>query len=274
MVVVVNRGADSGVVLVPLISLDLAIAVLVAEALEELQEDLILGHLTALHLGVHAAVVDTAEVGGGDLAITVGVELQEGLVDHSLAALVEGSLWNTSRNRLRGVHGVEVVDGRQSVRFKFKSDKSTYANADKELVEVDETVTVGVEKGHEGVSLLPADADLDLAEAAVELLTVDLVVAIEGVEVAESTAEATDGLSTAGLDLSANLLENYSKESGLSSTVRGRALEWGAAPEPAGRPARKPKSSTDGPPGKGWQVQRPSKPVTVTSPGFEFSNPQ
>ena len=104
--------------------------------------------------------------------------------------------------------GGVVVGGRQRVRFKFKSDKSTYANADQELVEVDVTVTVGVEKGHEGVSLILADADLDLAEAAVELLTVDLVVAIEGVEVAESTAEATDGLSTAGLDLSANLLEN------------------------------------------------------------------
>ena len=92
--------------------------------------------------------------------------------------------------------------------FKFKSDKSTYTDADKELVEVDVTVAVGIEESHELVSLGTADADLDLTEAAPELLPVDLVVAVEGVEVAESTAEATDGLSTASLDLGTNSLEN------------------------------------------------------------------
>ena len=92
VVVVVNGGADSGVVLVPLIALDFAVAVLVAEALEEFKEDLVFGLLAALHLGVHAAVVDTSEVGGGDFTGAISVKLEEGLVDHSLSLGVEGSL--------------------------------------------------------------------------------------------------------------------------------------------------------------------------------------
>ena len=97
MFIVVDRRRDSGVVLVPLSFLDLSVAVAVTEVLQELQEDLVLGHLTTLHLGVHAAVVDATEVGSGDLAITVLVELQEGLVDHSLTLSVEGSLCDASR---------------------------------------------------------------------------------------------------------------------------------------------------------------------------------
>ena len=92
MVVVVDRGADSGVVLVPLISLDFAVAVSVAEVLEELKEDLVFGHFTVLDLGVHAAVVHASEVSGGDLAITIGIELKECLVDHGLSLGIEGAL--------------------------------------------------------------------------------------------------------------------------------------------------------------------------------------
>ena len=174
MLVVVNRGADSGVVLVPLISLNSTVAVSVSEVLKELQEHFILGLLSRLHLGVHAAVVNASEVSGSDLTRAISVELKEGLVDHSLSLGVEGS-----------------------------------ADADKELVEVDVTITVGVEEGHEGVGLGAGNLDLDLAETRVELLGVDLVVAIEGVEVSESSSETSDSLGTARLDLSSNSLENY-----------------------------------------------------------------
>ena len=60
---------------------------------------------------------------------------------------------------------------------RFKSD--TYADANKELVEVDVTVTVGVEKSHNLVSLSAGDLELDLAESTVELFAVDLMVSIE-----------------------------------------------------------------------------------------------
>lgn len=92
--------------------------------------------------------------------------------------------------------------------LRFKLERGTYSDADKEFVEVDVTIAVSVEEGHEAVSLSAGNADLDLAETAPELFAVNLTVAIEGVEVAEGTAETTDSLSTAGLNLSANLFED------------------------------------------------------------------
>ena len=84
------------------------------------------------------------------------------------------------------------------------------ADADKELVEVDVTIAIGVEEGHECVSFSARDSNLDLAEARVELLGVNLVVSIERIEVSEGSSETSDGLSTTGLNLSSNFLENYS----------------------------------------------------------------
>ena len=92
MLVVVNRGADSGVVLVPFVSLDSAVTVFVTEVLEELQEDLILSLLATLDLRMHAAVVNTSEVGGSDFSAAISVELKEGLVDHSLSLGIERAL--------------------------------------------------------------------------------------------------------------------------------------------------------------------------------------
>ena len=174
MIVVVNGGADSGVVLFPLISLDFAVTVLVAEALQELQEHLVLGDLATLDLGVHAAVVYTTEVGGSDLSITVGVKLKESFVDHGLSLGVEAS-----------------------------------ADTDEELIEVDVTVAISVEEGHELIGFIAANADLDLAEAGVELVGIDLVVSVEGVEVSEGPSEASDRLGTTGLDLVTDSLEDY-----------------------------------------------------------------
>jgi len=85
----------------------------------------------------------------------------------------------------------------------------TYADSDKELVEVDVAVVVGVEEAHEGVGLLTSDSDLDLTETGVELFSIDLLVSIEGVEVSESSSETSDGLGSPGVDLVSHSLENY-----------------------------------------------------------------
>ena len=92
MVIVVNRGADSGVVLVPLVSLDFSVTVSVTEVLEELQEDLVLSLLAALDLRVHAAVVDTSKIGSSDFSAAISIELEESLVDHSLSLSIERAL--------------------------------------------------------------------------------------------------------------------------------------------------------------------------------------
>lgn len=90
----------------------------------------------------------------------------------------------------------------------LEHDRVTYADTDKELIEVNSAIAVGVEETHKLVGLGAGDADLDLAKAGVELVSIDLVVAVEGVEVSESSAEASDGLGTTGLDLLANSLED------------------------------------------------------------------
>ena len=82
------------------------------------------------------------------------------------------------------------------------------------------TITIRVEKSHEGVGFVTGDADLDLAEAGVELLGVDLVVAVEGVEVSEGSAKTSDGLSTTSLDLFSNSLENYRKDETVRSIFK------------------------------------------------------
>jgi hypothetical protein len=88
----------------------------------------------------------------------------------------------------------------------FKYD--TYADAHKELIEVDVTVAIGVEKTHNCVSLGASDLELDLTESTVELFPIDLVVSVERVEVSESSSETADGLGSSGLDLGSDSLKN------------------------------------------------------------------
>ena len=92
----------------------------------------------------------------------------------------------------------------------MRNFKKTYADANEEFIEVDVTIAIGIEKAHESISFVAADTDLDLTETRVELLSVDLVVSIERVEISEGSSETSDGLSTTGLNLSSNSLENYS----------------------------------------------------------------
>lgn len=122
---------------------------------------------------MHGAVVNSSKVGGSDGKTAIGVELKERLVNHSLSLSVEGS-----------------------------------ANSDKELVEVDVTIIIGVEETHELVGFGSGDLDLDLAKTRVELVGVDLVVAIEGVEVSEGTSETSDGLGSTRFDLLLDSLKN------------------------------------------------------------------
>ena len=71
---------------------------------------------------------------------------------------------------------------------------------------------IGLSGGHNprityhGLGL--SDFNLDLSKSRDELLLVDLVVSIETVKVAEGSSKSTDSLSTSGLDLGSNLVEN------------------------------------------------------------------
>ena len=90
----------------------------------------------------------------------------------------------------------------------MRNFKKTYADANEEFIEVDVTIAIGIEKAHESISFVAADTDLDLTETRVELLSVDLVVSIEGVEVPEGSSETSDCLGTTGLNLLSDSVEN------------------------------------------------------------------
>ena len=143
MVVVVNVGRDGGVVVGPLLMSDNTITVAVAERGEELNEDLFVSHLSADNLGVLAAVVDYAQVGGGDGTVTISVELLEALVDDSLSGLVG--------------HASDSV---------------------KELVVTDDTILVHVKMFKEDASLALRDFGTKVLESPVELLFVDFAVTV------------------------------------------------------------------------------------------------
>ena len=107
----------------------------------------------------------------------------------------------------------------------------TYADADKELVEVDSAIAVGVEERHDCSGIVPGDLELDLAEARVELLGIDLVVAIERVEVSEGSAEAADGLSPTGLDLRPDALEDCTGSNAFRLGYMLKQVTWAVTVE-------------------------------------------
>ena len=74
------------------------------------------------------------------------------------------------------------------------------------------TIAIGVEESHKTVGFGAGDLDLDLAETRVELIGIDLLVSIEGVEVSESSSETSDCLCTAGNELLSYSLEDYKQE--------------------------------------------------------------
>ena len=157
MSVVVDIGRDGCVVVVPLLARDDTVAILVAEAGKELDEDLFVGHLAALHLRVVARVIDNAQVGRGDRAVAVLVELCEGHVDDSHAGLIGGA-----------------------------------ADAVQELVVADNTVLVEVQVVEEELSLALGNISAEVLQAPVELLHVNLAITIV-VHDFERAAHATDG---------------------------------------------------------------------------------
>jgi len=110
VLIIVNAGGYSCVVLIPLLSIYSSISVCVVEVSEELHEDLVLSHLAALNLGVHVRVINATEVVHVNIPVAITVELKEGFVNHGLATSIGAA-----------------------------------SNANEELVEVNDAVTVLIE---------------------------------------------------------------------------------------------------------------------------------
>ena len=172
VVVVVDVGGDGSVVVVPLFLCDDAVTVLVAEAGQELHEDLLFSHFARLDLWVLARVVDDAQVARVDNTVAILIELLESLVNDG--------------------HTGGVRCSTDSVE---------------ELVEADDAVLVGVEVAEQDLGLVLGDVGAHVLKAPVELLHLNLAIAIV-VHDSESTAHATDGANTTRLQGGLHLLEN------------------------------------------------------------------
>ena len=116
VIVVVNGRRDSGVVVVPLSTLNTAISVSVTEVSQEFEENLVFSHLSGDDLRVEGGVVDALKVGGLDGATAIAVELEESLVDHGLALGVEFSLHMRKDSFVRVVFSNMVIYSRKLCR--------------------------------------------------------------------------------------------------------------------------------------------------------------
>ena len=88
MIVIVDVCRHGSVVVIPLLLSDNAVSVAIAERGEELDEDLLVGHLTALHLWVIRSVVHDTQISACHRAIAIGIKLMEALIDDLLTGLV------------------------------------------------------------------------------------------------------------------------------------------------------------------------------------------
>ena len=173
--VVVDVGRNGRIVVVPLLPRDLSVTVLVAEAGQELHEDLLVGHLSRDHLWMVACVVDDAKVARVNHAVSVRVKLAVGLVDDLLAGLVGGA-----------------------------------TDSVKELVEADNAVLIRVQVAKKDGSLILRDSGTQVLQSPVELLHLDFAITVV-VHDFEGAAHSTNGADATGVQASLNLLENCNR---------------------------------------------------------------
>ena len=129
MIVIVDGGGDSGVIVIPLSPLNAAVMVSIAKVGEELHEHLILGQGAIDDLGVETAVVDTLEVTGINPAVAVTIKLQESLVGYGLSLGVQLAL-----------------HAHTGIFYAF-----TYPDSYEKLVEVNGAIAVSVEVPKKGL---------------------------------------------------------------------------------------------------------------------------
>ena len=85
VVVVVNGGGNSGVVVVPLSLGEFSIVVFVTKVGEEFEESLILSNLSRNNFWVRSGGVDGSEISSGDKTRSIKVELAESSVNDTLS---------------------------------------------------------------------------------------------------------------------------------------------------------------------------------------------
>eukprot|EP00760_Papus_ankaliazontas_P008556 PhM_4_TR13886/c0_g1_i1/m.56465 len=177
VLVVIDRRADVGVVVLELLQRDDAVDLVTdLEGLDELQEHLLLGLLALEHVGVALGGVRLADVVHVDLAVAVLVEDRVGLADEATTEVVEltaEALEELVVNNRTAVVAVEVLEERLQLSL-----VQAHAHADhdrRELIDVEVEGAVGVgdaEPLAEGSDAAGAALVQDVLKAVHELLSV------------------------------------------------------------------------------------------------------
>ena len=173
MIVIVDVSGHGGVVVIPLLLSDHAVAVAVAKRGEELDEHLLVGHLTAHNLRVMRSVVDDTQVGAGNCTIAVGIEFAEALIDDLLTSLI-----------------------------------GCTTQAEQEFVVAHDAVFVSIEVVQQDLSLIHRNLRAHVLHTPVELLLVNLAITIV-IEDAEGASHSTDGPYTTCVQTCPDAIENF-----------------------------------------------------------------
>ena len=172
MIIVVDGGWDSGVVIVPLTFGDLTIVVFISEILKELEEGLIFGDLSAHNFWVLSDTVAWLQIASGYNAWTISIKLHEGSVNDGLSLLIQLT-----------------------------------SEADKELIKVNSAILIGIKIRKEAVGLVLGEVAARLVESYEEFLSINLSVSII-IILFESSIEASDSFGTSSGHLCFNFFDN------------------------------------------------------------------
>ena len=172
MIIVVDGGRDSGVVIVPLGFGNLTVVVLISEILKELEEGLIFSNYTAHDFWVLSDTVTWLQIASGYNTWTIGVKLFEGSVNDGLSL------------------GIQLT-----------------SKADKELIKVNGAILIGIKISKEAVGLVLGEVAARLVESNEEFLSINLSVSVI-IILFESSIEASDSFGTSSGHLCFNFFDD------------------------------------------------------------------
>jgi len=145
VIIVVNGGGDSSIVVVPLAVGDLAIIVFVTEVSKEFKVSFIFGNLTRDNFWVGIAGVADSQIWGSYATTAIEIEFGKSTVDDVLSAFVQ--LTSDCNEELIVVDctimvGIEM--GKESISFFLGQLASTFIKTVEEFLGIKFSITINV----------------------------------------------------------------------------------------------------------------------------------
>lgn len=172
VIIVVDGGRDSGVVIVPLSLGDLSVVVFISEIRKELEEGLIFSDLTAHDFRVLSNTIAWLQITSGYNTWTIGIKFIESSVNDSLSLCIQST-----------------------------------SKTNKELVKVNGAILIGIKVSEEAVGLILSEVASRLVESNEKFLGINLSVSVI-IILFESSIEASDSFGTSSGHLGFNFFDD------------------------------------------------------------------